>query len=100
MTTNNIDKASSRSNTSDSVKVIEKETGDMEANIAKMAALLSNKSEDNVEVSELLARLENADGMAQGVEDKLDGLLGKLDDLLTSLETQNEVENTASEFFS
>jgi len=29
------------------------------------------------------------------VEDKLDGLLGKLDDLLTSLETQNEVENTA-----
>jgi len=39
--------------------------------------------------SELLARLDCAVTMASGVEARLDGILGELDDLLTSLEPKD-----------
>ncbi|KIL00785.1 hypothetical protein PAXRUDRAFT_123899, partial [Paxillus rubicundulus Ve08.2h10] len=39
---------------------------------------------------ELLARLDSADGMARGVESRLDEILGTLDNLLTSLEPKDD----------
>ena len=42
------------------------------------------------EVEELIRRLEAADGIANGVEDKLNGILEHLDGLLSSLETTGE----------
>jgi len=43
-------------------------------------------SADDSELPELLARLDGAHTMANGVEAKLDEILGTLDDLLTTLE--------------
>jgi hypothetical protein len=48
-------------------------------------------SNDEVDVSELLTRLERADGMAKGVEGRLDEILEDLDRLLESVGTQNPV---------
>jgi len=42
------------------------------------------------EVEELIRRLEAADGIANGVEDKLNGILEHLDGLLSSLEATGE----------
>lgn len=67
-------------------------TASIEADIAELSELLSKETLDDAgeaSVAELLARLENADGVAKGVESKLDALLGNLDNLLASLE-QNE----------
>jgi hypothetical protein len=46
---------------------------------------------------EALARLESADGIARGVEGRLDELLGTLDDLLTSLEACDEKKTPENE---
>ncbi|KAJ7070685.1 hypothetical protein C8F01DRAFT_1244395 [Mycena amicta] len=54
----------------------------MEADLAALIELLSKESLDEAgeaSVEELLARLESADGVAKGVENKLDTLLGNLD---------------------
>ena len=72
----------------------------MDTDVAKLASLLSlesdnNDSEDDPSVPKLLGRLESASNVAQGVENKLDDLLAKLDSLLASLETQGEVETTS-----
>ncbi|KAJ6575485.1 hypothetical protein B0H19DRAFT_1128928 [Mycena capillaripes] len=64
-------------------------TASIEADIAELSELLSKDTLDDAgeaSVAELLARLENADGVAKGVESKLDALLGNLDNLLASLE--------------
>ena len=46
------------------------------------------------EVDELIRRLEAANGIADGVEDKLNGILEHLDGLLSSLEaTEEKKEN-------
>jgi len=45
------------------------------------------------EVEELIRRIEAANGIADGVEDKLDGILEHLDGLLSSLGTKGETEN-------
>ncbi|KAJ7724224.1 hypothetical protein B0H16DRAFT_1736826 [Mycena metata] len=61
----------------------------IEADLAELSELLSKETLDDAEdasVAELLARLEGADGVAKGVEGKLDALLGKLDTLLEALE--------------
>ncbi|KAF7347526.1 hypothetical protein MVEN_01508800 [Mycena venus] len=71
----------------------------IEADIAELNELLSKETLDDSEeasVAELLARLESADGVAKGVESKLDALLGNLDSLLAVLEEKektDEVEN-------
>ena len=44
------------------------------------------------DVEELIRRLEAANGIADGVEDKLDGILAHLDGLLDSLEATEEVK--------
>ncbi|KDQ51136.1 hypothetical protein JAAARDRAFT_103360, partial [Jaapia argillacea MUCL 33604] len=42
------------------------------------------------EVAELLRRLETADGLARGVESRLDSVIDELDGLLASLESPEE----------
>jgi hypothetical protein len=64
----------------------------LEADIAQLSALLSEASaEGDADVAELLQRIDTADGMAQGVESKLDNMLENLDNLLASLESQADV---------
>ncbi|KAJ7109845.1 hypothetical protein C8R44DRAFT_985892 [Mycena epipterygia] len=65
----------------------------IEADIAELSELLSKDTLDDAgeaSVAELLARLESADGVAKGVESKLDALLGNLDSLLASLEENDD----------
>lgn len=75
----------------------------LETDIAHLNALLLNGSLDGSheteDLTEILARLDSADGVAKGIEGRLDGLLGTLDNLLSSLETGDEasiVEKTIS----
>jgi len=63
---------------------------DLESNVSLLSTLLSQTQavdEQNPEdVAELLGQLETATGIAMGVEDKLDGIIGHLDNLLNALE--------------
>lgn len=62
----------------------------LEADIAQLSALLSqepSQGDSDVNVAELMRRIETADGMAEGVENKLDNVLSNLDHLLASLES-------------
>jgi hypothetical protein len=66
-------------------------TASIEQDIAELNELLSKETLDDAgeaSVAELLARLESADGVAKGVETKLDALLGNLDSLLAALEEE------------
>ncbi|KAL0951888.1 hypothetical protein HGRIS_008545 [Hohenbuehelia grisea] len=66
----------------------------LEADIAQLTLLLSqDPPDDDTNIAELLARLESANGMAQGVESKLDGIIGNLDQLLSTLEAQSGSES-------
>ncbi|KAF8628205.1 hypothetical protein AX15_003995 [Amanita polypyramis BW_CC] len=49
-----------------------------------------DNGDDGTDVSELLSKLEDADGMAIDVEGKLDDILKNLDKLLQSIEEQPE----------
>ena len=72
----------------------------LEAEISQLASLLESTesgSDSDAEVAGLLAQLESADGMAQGVESKLDGFLETLDNLVASLELDVEVEEGVGE---
>jgi hypothetical protein len=61
---------------------------------ADIAQLLSLESaEGDAHVAELLRTIEAADGMAQGVESKLDNMLENLDSLLASLESKAGANN-------
>jgi hypothetical protein len=64
----------------------------IENEVAQLTRLLAQEptSEGETEIAELLQRLESADGMATGVESKLDSLLGNLDDMLASLEPSSK----------
>lgn len=69
-------------------------TANLEVDIAQLTVLLSQEtlsSDDDANIVELLQRLESADGMAEGVENKLDDILGKLDGLISSLESKDGV---------
>lgn len=64
----------------------------MELDVTLLSSLVAESGEipaDDSELSELLARMDSADTMANGVEAKLDDILDTLDDLLTSLEPKN-----------
>lgn len=66
----------------------------MNANIAQLSSLLVQKPvEGDTDVAELLRTIETADGMAQGVESKLDSMLENLDNLLVSLESKADTDN-------
>ena len=69
----------------------------LEDDIAQLSALLSQEPSegDDGDVAELLRQIEKADGMAQGVESKLDNVLQNLDNLLASLEPKVDVDGVA-----
>ncbi|KAH7916388.1 hypothetical protein BJ138DRAFT_1139619 [Hygrophoropsis aurantiaca] len=76
-----------------------KQSNDLDADIARLNVLLSRDNlnpREEIDLAELLARLESADNVAKDVEGRLDDLLGTLDSLLTSLENKQdgEVHNT------
>ncbi|KAI0801475.1 hypothetical protein C8Q74DRAFT_1365072 [Fomes fomentarius] len=68
----------------------------LEADIARLTRLLSGQDDANAnaktdagadaDVEELLRRIEAAEGLADGVEERLDGIIGNLDSLLNDLE--------------
>ncbi len=69
----------------------------LESAVAKLAAVLSHcKDEhdkgDGAQVAGLLERLGEADAAAQGVEERLDGIIGNLDALLVELQKESASE--------
>ncbi|KAI0801495.1 hypothetical protein C8Q74DRAFT_1179016, partial [Fomes fomentarius] len=62
----------------------------LEVDIARLTRLLSEDLVDDAnteaDVEELLRRIEAAEGLADGVEEQLDGIIGNLDNLLHDLE--------------
>jgi hypothetical protein len=62
----------------------------LESDISLLSGLLSSASTNEDEspegIAELLGQLETANGIAMGVEGKLDDIIGHLDDLLSALE--------------
>ncbi|KAH9884632.1 hypothetical protein C8Q73DRAFT_719103 [Cubamyces lactineus] len=61
----------------------------LEADIALLSNLLSqNVDEFDPDVAEVLRRLEAAEGIAEGVESRLDGIIDHLDNLLSDLESR------------
>lgn len=77
------------------------ETGNssLQADIALLASLLSSDESEEVDdanISELLRRLDTANGVASGVESRLDEILNNLDGLLGTLE-QETAKDTAGQ---
>ena len=69
--------------------------GNLQADIALLRSLLKDETPigndenvDELNLDELLQRLETADGIARGVEGRLDDIIDNLDGLLESLEAQ------------
>lgn len=61
----------------------------LEADIAQISSFLSQEPSEgdaDTNLAELLRKMDAADGMARGVETKLDDMLDNLDQLLASLE--------------
>ncbi|KXN88949.1 hypothetical protein AN958_06820 [Leucoagaricus sp. SymC.cos] len=75
-----------------------KPSASLESDMAMLASLLTEPEEgpsedgDDSQVTELLNRLIAADGVAQGVEERLDGIIENLDLLLTALEKASSDE--------
>ncbi|EMD31145.1 hypothetical protein CERSUDRAFT_100696 [Gelatoporia subvermispora B] len=68
----------------------------LESDIALLQRILQQtESEgDDADVTELLRRLDSADGIARDVESRLDGMIGGLDDLLGALEPDTDATIT------
>ncbi|EIN14233.1 hypothetical protein PUNSTDRAFT_129862 [Punctularia strigosozonata HHB-11173 SS5] len=69
----------------------------LDVEITTLSALLS-RGQDGAELSEqelvaLLRQLEQANGVAQGVEDRLDNMLRGLDDMLAGMESGRASES-------
>lgn len=68
----------------------------LDSDIALLTSLLAQSigsdehDIDGRELQELLRRLETADGVARGVESRLDEVIGNLDQLLGGLEAANQ----------
>ncbi|THH31952.1 hypothetical protein EUX98_g2254 [Antrodiella citrinella] len=77
-------------------------SGDNVADIALLTSILTQQSSESdavslneIDIAEELRRLEAAHGIAEGMEDRLDGLIGNLDKLLESL--QGDVDTAEQE---
>ncbi|KAK7464470.1 hypothetical protein VKT23_006640 [Stygiomarasmius scandens] len=70
----------------------------IEQDISRLSAILSGSGANSEEeldersLAELFKQLEGATGLMNGVEDKLDNILGNLDGLLAALEDQKVQE--------
>ncbi|EGO05376.1 hypothetical protein SERLA73DRAFT_174502 [Serpula lacrymans var. lacrymans S7.3] len=64
----------------------------LESDISRLTSLLLNDTAiaEGSDLAELLAQLDSADGMANGVETRLDSVLEKLDTLLEALERNED----------
>lgn len=65
----------------------------LEADIALLQSLLvqgPNLEESDIDVTEILRRLEAADGIATGLETRLDGIMDSIDDMLGALEPKGQ----------
>ncbi|TBU25835.1 hypothetical protein BD311DRAFT_763704 [Dichomitus squalens] len=70
----------------------------LDADIALMSKLLSEDvDESDPSIEELLKRLEAAEGLADGVEDRLDVVIGSLDELLNDLEAAQGEDGKGAE---
>jgi hypothetical protein len=68
----------------------ESSNGNLQVDISLLASLLSQDTSEEIDdtnISELLRRLDTANGVASGVENRLDELLNNLDGLLGTLES-------------
>lgn len=67
------------------------QSANLEADIAQIRSFLSqepSEGDSDSNLAELLRKMDAADGMAKGVESKLDNMLENLDQLLASLEPE------------
>ncbi|KAH9854377.1 hypothetical protein C2E23DRAFT_71423 [Lenzites betulinus] len=72
--------------------------GSLQADIDLLSNLLSqNVDESDPDVVELLRRLETAEGIADGVESRLDGIMDHLDNLLHDLESRTAPKQDAGD---
>lgn len=64
----------------------------IDADVALLSSLLNqddvDPGADAANLAELLRRLDGANGVAQGLESKIDDVLGNLDNLLAALESK------------
>ena len=61
------------------------------------SSLVPSSGDDEADVAELLRQLESADGIAKGVETRLDDIIGNLDNLLASLESSGHARDPPEE---
>ncbi|KAL4250274.1 hypothetical protein ABKN59_003148 [Abortiporus biennis] len=76
--------------------------GNVETDIALLSALLTKfpadaESVDEKDIAELLRQMETADGIARGMESRLDNLIDHLNSLLHSLEEEGGVKPQESQ---
>ncbi|KAI0931672.1 hypothetical protein AcW2_000512 [Taiwanofungus camphoratus] len=72
----------------------------LESDVAFLQSILNQNDvdDDQLDVAELLRRLETADGIATGVEGRLDDIMGTLDNLLNALESGDKHVSYGEEF--
>ncbi|GBE77326.1 hypothetical protein SCP_0101990 [Sparassis crispa] len=65
----------------------------LQSDISLLTALLAQdqSDENDPDIAELLRRLETADGVAKGVESRLDAIIGDLDSILGTLEPNEQI---------
>ncbi|EPT03424.1 hypothetical protein FOMPIDRAFT_74696 [Fomitopsis schrenkii] len=66
----------------------------LEADVALLQSLLvqdPNFEESDLDVAEILRRFEAADGIATGLESRLDDIMGNLDSMLGALEPKGQI---------
>ncbi|TFY55418.1 hypothetical protein EVG20_g9324 [Dentipellis fragilis] len=83
--TNNNDKPAANSSSKSNVS--------LETDIVYLKQVISSQPSDenaDVNLTVLLRHLETASGVAEGVEERIDGIIGNLDMLLDSLERETE----------
>ncbi|KAG7099974.1 hypothetical protein E1B28_001767 [Marasmius oreades] len=73
----------------------------VDADIARFSSIISPEQSTDPEqelsesnLNELLEQLQKAEGVMDGVEDKLNSVMGQLDSLLETLEKKGEEEDT------
>jgi hypothetical protein len=57
----------------------------------------SHDDSEDVDIQALLSQIESADGLARGMESKLDGILETLNGFLASLESNEDPSSSASQ---